>query len=102
MELKPEMRKTSATIVCMEQKASVAAVPLLALTIVRMTRRPAELMYAAKVHHDLFGPGVQERAAGFLENIGRGRVHPPRQREDAHASTLFGLHLHIFPPLFYL
>ena len=46
MELNPEILKTSATIDCMEQNASVAAAALLALTIVKMTRNPAELMYS--------------------------------------------------------
>ena len=46
MELNPEILKTSATIDCMEQNASVAAAALLALTIVKITRNPAELMYS--------------------------------------------------------
>ena len=51
MELNPEILKTSATIDCMEQNASVAAAALLALTIVKMTRNPAELMYSTPVSY---------------------------------------------------
>ena len=89
MELNPEILKTSATIDRMEQNASVAAAAL-ALTIVKITRNPAELMYSmtTKIHHDLFGPGIQKLTAGGFQTARRGCVDPSGKRNDADA-TLF-------------
>ena len=87
MELNPEILKTSATIDCMEQNASVAAAALLALTIVKMTRNPAELMYSTPPRSTTTFLAPESTAGGF-KTARRGCVDPSGKRNDTDA-TLF-------------
>ena len=76
MALNPEMRNTSAVMGCREQKASLPAQALSALTSPRMPRSPAELMYSSRDEQTLL--------ARFQQ--GAGRVFEFRCRRGVHAA----------------
>lgn len=90
MELNPEILKTSATIDCMEQNASVAAAALLALTIVKMTRNPAELMYSTPPRSTttFLAPESRSSRQEVSKLLAVGCVDPSGKRNDTDA-TLF-------------